>query len=63
MIYTYADGRPIPKPERKEFAKTVEYLRAMWAYRDAIADCANKSFAEQFRKSLKGRRAPPFIRT
>jgi hypothetical protein len=55
-ILTDDQGRPFAKPDPKDFASTLDWLRAYWAYRDATADCANKAFDTQFRKVLKARR-------
>jgi hypothetical protein len=52
-ILTDGNGRPFVKPEAKNYANTTEFLRAYHAYQDAIADCANRSFDVQFRKSMK----------
>jgi len=51
VILTRLDGTPIAKPSRAEFASDVEYLRAFYAYKDAIAREAN----EAFDKAWKGR--------
>lgn len=53
MILTDSKGVPFAKPEPTEFATTVEFLRAYWAYRDAIADAAGRAFDEQFVKSMR----------
>ena len=63
MLYTRADGTPFEKPERDDYTDPVEYMRAMWAYRDAIADYANKTFDAAFRKALKGGPRRPFTKT
>ena len=56
-IYTDAQGRPIPRPEREDFEPgiegTVAFMRATWAWKDKITDLANKAFADQFRKSVR----------
>lgn len=52
-ILTDEHGRPIPRPLPEDFATTTEWLRATWRYKDAVADVANKAFAEQFRASLR----------
>lgn len=53
MILTDANGRPFDKPDPPEtnapIEATIAYLRAMAAYNDAVADCANGAFAEAFR--------------
>ncbi len=53
MILTNDRGVPFVKPETQDFATTTEYLRAFWAYRDAIAEAANKAFDASFRKSMR----------
>jgi hypothetical protein len=62
-IYTRADGTPFAKPDRADYETALEYFRAMWAYRDAIADYANKEFDAAFRKALKGGAGRPFTKT
>lgn len=56
MIVTDGAGRPFPKPEKPAPGATanevVAYLRAWHAYRDGIANSANKAFAEAFAKAL-----------
>ncbi len=47
------DGVPCPKPVPTDYSNTIEYLRAVWAWRDKVTDAANRAFTEQFRKSLK----------
>lgn len=42
MIYTRADGTPIPRPEPEDYPDAVSYLQAFHAWRDAIADIANR---------------------
>ncbi len=54
MIITDAKGRPFQKPSREDYASVTEYLRACWAYRDAITTCANSSFDKAFREALRG---------
>lgn len=63
MILTDGDGRPFVKPERADYPDTLSFLSAMWRYRDAVTDCANKAFDEQFRKSLKSSRRRTFTKT
>lgn len=56
MILTNEKGRPFVKPEPPVNATTEEFiawLRAMAAYHDAIADCANRAFDDAFRKALR----------
>jgi hypothetical protein len=54
VIYTDAQGRPVPKPDPADFPDTVSFIRAYHAWRDRIADVGNKAFEQQFRKSLRG---------
>lgn len=60
MILTDANGKPFEPPEAPDIYASVEekvaYLRAYAAYKDAIANAANRAFANQFNKSLKGRK-------
>lgn len=57
MIYTDAKGRPFEKPEPPPAGAPIEdsiaWLRAYHAYKDAIADCANKAFVEGFKEGLR----------
>jgi hypothetical protein len=53
MILTDGQGRPFVKPDPQDFATTTEFLCAYWAYKDAIADCANKAFDSGLRASLR----------
>lgn len=53
LIYTRADGTPIPRPERADYPDEVGYLRAYWAWKDAIADVAGRAFDEQLKASLR----------
>lgn len=54
MILTDDKGRPFARPVRADFADTTSYLRACWAYNDAITNAGNTAFAEAFRKALSG---------
>lgn len=53
MILTDAHGKPFAKPAREDYADVTSYLRACWAYNDAIANEANRAFAEGFAGALK----------
>lgn len=57
MIVTDAKGRPFPEPEPPRPDATIEekvdYMRRVWARNDAIADCANAAFDDEFRKVMK----------
>jgi hypothetical protein len=53
MILTDDKGRPFVKPSRADFASGVDYLRAFYAYKDAVASCANDSFDAAFKKAIK----------
>lgn len=53
MILTDREGRPFKRPQRKDFADTVTWLRACWAYFDAISNAANIAFQAQFLDSLQ----------
>lgn len=50
VILTDERGIPFVKPERADYADTGEFLRAFYAYKDAIRECANRSFDKEFRK-------------
>ncbi len=49
MILTDARGRPFERPRREDYPDSTAYLRACWAYRDAIAACANAAFDAGFK--------------
>ncbi len=49
MILTDATGKPFPRPSREDYPNVLDYIRAFHAYKDAIADCANKSFDKAIR--------------
>lgn len=55
-ILTYADGRPIERPTPPGPNATSEertaFIRALNAYHDAVADCANRAFADRLREVL-----------
>lgn len=53
-ILTYADGRPIPRPEPEDYDSSLAYLRAVHAYRDEVARVANSAFDERLRRALRG---------
>jgi hypothetical protein len=57
VIFTDEHGRPIPgAPDPLEEGATLEeriaHARAVYAYRDRIADVTNRAFARAFRKAL-----------
>jgi hypothetical protein len=51
-IYTRADGTPIPRPDPEDYPDVVDYVRAVHAWRDTVADVANRAFDEQLRRAL-----------
>ncbi len=57
MILTDANGVPFEKPEPPpadaDIKAKIAYLRAYHAYNDAVTDCANRAFADQFGRSLR----------
>ena len=57
MILTDGRGRPIDPPEPPApdapIEETVAYLRAYAAYKDRVADIANRAFDEAFREALR----------
>lgn len=59
MILTRADGTPYDKPDRADFPVgsdgALAFLRALWAYRDAVSSDANRAFDAQLRESLARR--------
>lgn len=56
-ILTDAKGRPFDEPEPPPrdagIEEKIDYMRRVWARNDAIADCANAAFDDEFRKALK----------
>lgn len=52
-IFTDANGRPIPRPEREEFTSVVEFLRAVHEYNETIRSQASKAFDEAFRNAMR----------
>ena len=58
-ILTDEAGRPFVKPERPapgcSDAEFYAWMQALYAYNDAVRDCANRAFDAQFRKSMRGR--------
>lgn len=56
-ILTRGDGTPYVRPERSDYPEGTEgartYLRAFHAYKDEIADDANRAFDAAFRKALR----------
>lgn len=58
-ILTDAQGRPFERPESPGANATLEqrlaYLRAVWAFNDAVSDCANTAFSKALGKALKSR--------
>lgn len=54
-IYTDEKGRPIERPRRENFSSDTAYIRAFHAYKDKIANLANKSFDEEFRSQMSRR--------
>ena len=55
MILTDANGRPIPRPERADFATDLDYLRASCAYNDRVNALASGAFDRAFRRAVKER--------
>lgn len=51
-ILTRADGTPFVKPDPADYVSAVDFVRAYHAYRDAIADEANRAFDAGFRIAL-----------
>lgn len=57
-ILTDGSGRPIERPDPKDYKTTTDFLRAFSAYKDRISDIANRAFDEKFSSSLRrGRRS------
>jgi hypothetical protein len=52
-IYTNDKGVPFERPDPADYAHHVDYLRAVYAYKDTITDYANRAFDEQFSKRMK----------
>lgn len=55
LILTDANGRPIPRPSRVDFATTADYLRAAWAFQDAVYAAGNEGFAKGFARGMRAR--------
>ncbi len=53
LILTDGEGKPFPCPVREDYASIYEYVRAVHAFNDRVADCANQSFIQEFRKQLR----------
>jgi hypothetical protein len=57
VILTDDKGVPFVKPDPEDFASSTDFLRAFWAYRDAIADASNKAFEVELRRGSRARGA------
>lgn len=59
VIFTDALGAPFARPEPPAPGASIEeriaYQRALYAYKDAIAGCANAAFASAFRSAVGAR--------
>lgn len=51
MILTDEQGRPLPRPERNDYPDAISWMRAFWAWKDRVADTANRAFDAAFRKA------------
>lgn len=58
-ILTDAQGRPFKRPEKPalfaSMQERIDYLTAMYAYKDAVASCANQAFARGFATNARPR--------
>lgn len=52
-ILTDEKGRPFQRPQRADFADVTSYLRAVWAFHDAIANESSAAFAGAFRRAVR----------
>jgi len=56
-ILTDGTGRPFARPEKPAagaaIAEKIAYLRAVHAYNDRVADCANAAFTKAFSVAVK----------
>ena len=52
-ILTDAQGRPMPRPERADYPDAISWMRAFWAWKDRVAEVANRGFAEGFRAASR----------
>lgn len=56
-IMTDANGRPFECPEspgaNADIEAKIAYLRAYAKFRDRVADCANRAFADEFGKAVR----------
>lgn len=50
MILTDEHGRPMPKPSREDYPDTIAWMRAFWAWKDRVADVANRAFDAALRR-------------
>ena len=53
VILTDENGKPFARPSREDFADVTSYLRAVWAYNDAIANAGSRAFAEAFNSAIR----------
>ena len=51
-ILTRANGTPFCRPEPADYSSAVEYMRAVHAFHDAVADAGNAAFDAAFRRAL-----------
>lgn len=54
-ILVTADGTPIPRPERGDYADDITYARAVHSYNDAVTAAANAAFERAFKRAMKER--------
>jgi len=56
-IFTDAKGRPFERPERPAddagIEERIAWMRAMYAYNDAVTDCASRAFADGFNRRVR----------
>lgn len=53
VILTDSKGVPIPKPSREEFESSKDFLDAMNAYKNLIAEMSSTTFQRAFAEAMK----------
>lgn len=49
MILTDDRGRPLERPRPEQFPTAADFVRAVHAFNDRVASCANQSFERVLR--------------
>lgn len=48
MILTDAKGVPFERPSREDYTSDIEYMRAVYVFKDRVASYAGSEFAKAF---------------